>query len=71
MTITYVLVGSEEERFAWDGYEDSVKQRGYLSRQAVEVLVVQNAAQATAASQFIDEQQARNPWNTYVVEDRR
>jgi hypothetical protein len=48
-----------------------VKQRGYLSRQAVEVLVVQNAAQATAASQLIDEQQARNPWNTYVVEDRR
>ena len=32
MTITYVLVGSEEERFAWDGYEDSVKHRGYLSR---------------------------------------
>jgi hypothetical protein len=71
MTITYVLVSSEDERFAWDGYEDSMKQRGFLTRYAVEVLVIANQEQATAASQLIDEQQARNPWNTYVVDDRR
>ena len=71
MTITYVLVGSEEERYAWDSYEDSMKQRGFLSRHAVEVMVVETPEEATAVSQLIDEQRARNPWNEYVVDDRR
>ena len=69
--MTYILVGSEAERDVWDRYEDSAKQRGFLARQVVEVLVVTTPEQATAASQLIDQQQALYPWNTYVIDDQR
>lgn len=71
LTVTYLLVASEAERAAWDSVETAMNHRGFLTRYAVEVLVVTNEAQTMDALMLVDDLRSRYPWNQYVVEDLR
>ena len=71
LTVTYVLVSTEEERLVWDNVEETINQRELLSTMALEVLVVTNAEQEAAAYELIDAARAAYPWNKYVIEDLR
>ena len=71
LTVTYVLVATEEERAVWDNVETTINQRELLSRMALEVLVVTNEDQEAAAYELIESFRASYPWNEYVVQDER
>ena len=71
LTVTYVLVSTEEERAVWDNVEETINQRELLSTMALEVLVVTNAEQEAAAYELIDAAREAYPWNEYVIEDLR
>jgi hypothetical protein len=71
LTVTYVLVGTEEERDVWHNVEETINQRELLSRMALEVLVVTDAEEEIAAYELIDAIRARYPWNEYVIQDLR
>ena len=71
LTVTYVLVSSEEERVVWDNVEETINQRELLSKLAFEVLVVTNAEQEAAAYELIDAVREQYPWNEYVIQDLR
>ena len=71
LTVTYVFVGSEGERAIRNAIEDTMIHREFLSRNAVEVLVVRDEEEEAAAYEHIDALRKRNPWNLYVVEDLR
>jgi hypothetical protein len=70
-TVTYVLVGSEEERDVWHNVEETINQRELLSRMALEVLVITNDDEEAAAFELIDAVKERYPWNEYVIQDLR
>jgi hypothetical protein len=71
LTVTYVLVSTEEERLVWDNVEETINQRELLSKLAFEVLVVTSTEEEAAAYELIDAVRARYPWNEYVIEDLR
>jgi hypothetical protein len=71
LTVTYVFVGSEDERAVWDNVETTINQRELLSKMAIEVLVITNDEQEAAAFELIDAIRDRYPWNEYVIEDLR
>ena len=71
LTVTYVLVASEDERAVWNNVVTTINQRELLSRMALHVLVVTNEDQEVAAFELIDSIRARYPWNEYVIQDLR
>ena len=71
LTVTYVLVASEDERAVWDSVVTTINQRELLSSMALHVLVVTNDDQEAAAYELIDSIRERYPWNEYVVQDLR
>lgn len=71
LTVTYILVASEEDRVIWDNVEQTINQRELLSKLAYEVLVVTNDEQEAAAYALIEATKAAYPWNQYVIEDLR
>ena len=71
LTVTYVLVDSEDERVIWDNVEGTINQRELLSKLAFEVLVITSEEQEAAAYELIDSVRKAYPWNEYVIDDRR
>jgi hypothetical protein len=71
LTVTYVLVASEEDRVIWDNVEQTINLRELLSKLAYQVLVVTNEEQEAAAYALIEATKAAYPWNDYVIEDLR
>jgi hypothetical protein len=71
LTVTYVLVGSEEDRVIWDNVEETINQRELLSKLAYEVLVVTSAEQEASAYAQIEAARQAYPWNQYVIQDLR